>query len=87
MELRKGELVLYDTQSTDTLQVLRKHEDAVLAVSAHDRYPLLASGSMMEDRRVYFWAPRNYELPKAKNTKKNNGSSIVAASDAKASPS
>ena len=58
-----GDLVLYDLQTTETLQVLKKHEDAVLAVSAHDRYPLLASGSMTDDRRVYFWAPEGYTLP------------------------
>ena len=58
-----GELVVYDLQSAETLQVLSKHEDAVLAVSAHDRYPLLASGSMTADRKVYFWAPKGYELP------------------------
>jgi WD40 repeat protein len=58
-----GELVLYDLQTSETMQVLKKHEDAVLAVSSHDRYPLLASGSMTNDRRGYFWAPENYELP------------------------
>lgn len=63
-----GELVLYDLQSTETMQVLAGHEDAVLAVSAHDRYPLLASGSMTADRRVYFWAPEGYELPAESTT-------------------
>ena len=58
-----GDLVLYDLQSAETRQVLKRHRDAVLAVSAHDRYPLLASGSMAADRRVHFWAPSGYELP------------------------
>jgi hypothetical protein len=44
------------------------HDDAVLAVSAHDRYPLLASGAMTADRKVLFWGPddSNYTIPKRK---------------------
>lgn len=45
------------------------HEDAVLAVSAHDRYPLLASGAMTADRKVLFWGPddTSYTIPKTKH--------------------
>jgi hypothetical protein len=45
------------------------HDDAVLAVSAHDRYPLLASGAMTADRKVLFWGPddSSYTIPKTKH--------------------
>eukprot|EP00522_Entomoneis_paludosa_P015092 CAMPEP_0172461080 /NCGR_PEP_ID=MMETSP1065-20121228/39363_1 /TAXON_ID=265537 /ORGANISM="Amphiprora paludosa, Strain CCMP125" /LENGTH=477 /DNA_ID=CAMNT_0013216291 /DNA_START=165 /DNA_END=1598 /DNA_ORIENTATION=+ len=57
-----GKVILYDLQSQDVLQVLEAHEDAVLAVSAHDKLPLLASGAMMNDRRVHFWAPKDFSF-------------------------
>lgn len=57
-----GKIVIYDLQSQNVKQVLGTHEDAVLAVSAHDKLPLLASGAMTNDRRVSFWAPKNLEL-------------------------
>jgi hypothetical protein len=40
-----------------------------LAVSAHDRYPLLASGAMTADRKVIFWGPDDpsYTIPKTKH--------------------
>jgi len=57
-----GKVILYDLQSQDVLQVLEEHDDAVLAVSAHDKLPLLASGAMMNDRRVNFWAPKSFQF-------------------------
>jgi COMPASS component SWD3 len=63
-----GQVVVYDLQSGATQQVLEGHSDAVLAVAAHDRYPLLASGSMSADRRVHFWSPADYELPSSEPT-------------------
>lgn len=84
-----GELVIYDLQSAQTLQVLSSaHQDAVLAVSAHDTYPLLASGSMTADRKVYFWAPKGYRLPETmtKTSDDNNdtsGSTTVTAASKK----
>ena len=57
-----GKVVIYDLQTENVLQVLDGHEDAVLAVSAHDKLPLLASGAMMNDRKVQFWAPRSFKF-------------------------
>ena len=51
-----GQVVLYDLQSRQCQQVLEGHADAVLAVSAHDKLPMICSGGMTEDRRVLFWA-------------------------------
>jgi COMPASS component SWD3 len=51
-----GQVVLFDLQTRRVQQVLHGHEDAVLAVSAHDRLPLICSGAMTEDRRVLLWA-------------------------------
>lgn len=53
-----GHPVLYDLQSRCVLQTLRGHSDVVLAVSAHDKLPLLCSGGMTADRKVLFWMPR-----------------------------
>jgi COMPASS component SWD3 len=54
-----GQPVLYDLQSRRVLQTLRGHSDVVLAVSAHDKLPLLCSGGMTADRKVLFWMPRD----------------------------
>jgi len=51
-----GDVVLFDLQTAEVKQVLRGHEDAVLAVAAHDKMPLLATGAMTTDRRVEFWS-------------------------------
>lgn len=51
-----GKICLYDLQSRQIQQVLECHEGPVLAVAAHDKLPLLASGGMTADRRVEFWA-------------------------------
>ena len=50
-----GSVVIYDLQSRKVRHVLKGHQDAVLAVSAHDKRPLVASGGMMADRKVEFW--------------------------------
>lgn len=56
-----GNVVLYDLQTKKVQQVLEKaHEDAVLAVSAHDKLPLLCTGGMTNDRRVLFWGTKEY---------------------------
>jgi COMPASS component SWD3 len=55
-----GSIILYDLQSCQVQQVLEGHQDAVLAVSAHDTWPLLCSGGMTADRRVEFWARQDY---------------------------
>ena len=52
-----GDVVIFDLQTAQVKQVLRGHEDAVLAVSAHDKLPLIATGAMTTDRRVEFWSP------------------------------
>jgi WD40 repeat protein len=54
-----GRPVLYDLQSRQVLQTLRGHTDVVLAVSAHDKLPLLCTGGMTSDRKVYFWMRRD----------------------------
>ena len=51
-----GDVVLFDLQTAEVLQVLHGHEDAVLAVAAHDQLPLIATGAMTTDRRVEFWS-------------------------------
>lgn len=50
-----GKVVIYDLQTREVDTVLEGHSDAVLAVSAHDHLPLIASGGMTEDRKVEFW--------------------------------
>jgi WD40 repeat protein len=55
-----GDVVLYDLQSCKVQQVLHGHEDAVLAVSAHDTYPMICSGAMTNDRKVEFWARKDF---------------------------
>lgn len=53
-----GHVVLYDVHTCKVHQVLDKvHKDVVLAVDAHDKMELLASGGMTKDRTVRFWAP------------------------------
>jgi len=55
-----GKIYIYDLQSRKVRQVLEGgHEDgeAVLAVAAHSKKELLASGGMSNDRTVRFWAP------------------------------
>jgi hypothetical protein len=32
----------------------------VLAVSAHDTYPMICSGAMTNDRKVEFWARKDF---------------------------
>lgn len=53
-----GDVVIFNLQTGTIQQVLRGHEDAVLAVSAHDRLPILATGAMTADRKVEFWSQR-----------------------------
>ena len=51
---------MYDINSRKIHQVLDGvHTDAVLAVDAHDRKELIASGGMTKDKTVQFWAPEN----------------------------
>jgi COMPASS component SWD3 len=55
-----GHVVVYDIQSRQVLQELPKvHQDAVLAVDAHDSLELIASGGMSLDCTVRFWAPQD----------------------------
>jgi WD40 repeat protein len=51
-----GSVIIYDLQRRNVRHVLKAHKDAVLAVSAHDRLPLISSGGMMADRKVEFWS-------------------------------
>ena len=61
-----GHIVLYDIQSREVHQELPKvHQDAVLAVDAHDSLELIASGGMSLDCTVRFWAPTD-ELKRLK---------------------
>ena len=54
-----GRIVLYDINSRKVHQVLEGgHTDAVLAVDAHDKKELIASGGMTKDKTVQFWAPK-----------------------------
>ena len=52
-----GNILLYHLQTRQVRQVLKGHEDAVLAVAAHDKKEILASGGMTIDRTVRFWVP------------------------------
>merc|ERR1712071_160943 len=52
-----GQIFLYNLQSRQVQQVLKGHTDAVLAVAAHDRKEILASGGMTNDKTVRFWIP------------------------------
>jgi len=54
-----GKIILYDINSRQVHQVLEGHNDAVLAVDAHDKMELIASGGMTQDKTVHFWAPQN----------------------------
>ena len=54
-----GKILLYDINSRKVHQVLEGHTDAVLAVDAHDKKELIASGGMTQDKTVQFWAPQN----------------------------
>lgn len=54
-----GKIILYDINSRKVHQVLEGHTDAVLAVDAHDKQELIASGGMTHDKTVQFWAPDN----------------------------
>ena len=55
-----GKILMYDINSRKIHQVLDGvHTDAVLAVDAHDRKELIASGGMTKDKTVQFWAPEN----------------------------
>jgi COMPASS component SWD3 len=51
-----GQCLLFDLQTGRVRQVLEAHEDAVLAVSAHDASPFLCTGGMTNDRKVEFWS-------------------------------
>jgi len=59
-----GHVLLYDIQSRKVHQVLGEgvHTDAVLAVDAHDKHELIASGGMTKDKTVQFWAPQSSPL-------------------------
>ena len=52
-----GQVVLYDVNSRETVQVLEGHSDAVLAVAAHDSQEIIATGGMTKDKTVQFWMP------------------------------
>ena len=52
-----GEAIIFDLQSRQVAQVLKGHADSVLAVSAHDKKPFIATGGMANDRKVEFWGP------------------------------
>jgi len=52
-----GKIFLYDLQSRHVSQVLTGHSDAVLAVAAHDKKEVIASGGMSNDKTVRFWVP------------------------------
>jgi WD40 repeat protein len=54
-----GRPVVYDLQSRQVIDTLRGHSDVVLAVSAHDKLPLLCTGGMTADRKVHFWMRRD----------------------------
>jgi COMPASS component SWD3 len=69
-----GSVVIYDLQSKNVRQILKGHKDSVLAVSAHDKRPLLASGGMMADRKVEFWSLR-------KTAQRSNGDGDVTMDD------
>ena len=53
-----GNVYLYDLQTRVVKQVLENaHSDACLAVAAHDKLELLATGGMSNDKTVRFWIP------------------------------
>jgi COMPASS component SWD3 len=57
-----GQCLLFDVQTGRVKQVLAEaHEDAVLAVSAHDTLPFLCTGGMTNDRKVEFWSTDGIE--------------------------
>jgi len=56
-----GKVYLYDLQSRMVRQTLEGHQDAVLAVDAHDSLELIGSGGMANDKLVRFWAPPNVD--------------------------
>merc|ERR1719232_1301377 len=56
-----GNAYLYDLQTRKVLQILRGHTDSILAVSAHDKKEVLATGGMPSDRTVRFWVPLNLQ--------------------------
>jgi COMPASS component SWD3 len=57
-------MYIYDLQTRDLLQTCEGvHTDAVLAVAAHDKRELLASGGMTLDKTVRFWAPASTSTP------------------------
>ena len=62
-----GKILLYDINSRKIHQVLGEgvHTDAILAVDAHDKQELLASGGMTKDKTVQFWAPENSDMAAA----------------------
>jgi COMPASS component SWD3 len=50
-----GSVMLWDVQTEATLQILRRHTDAVLAIASHPKKPILASGAL--DKTIYIWHP------------------------------
>ena len=52
-----GKVYMYDLQSRLITQTLEGHQDAVLAVDAHDSLELIGSGGMSNDKFIRFWAP------------------------------
>jgi len=54
-----GKVYLYDLQRRLVKQTLAGHDDAVLAVDAHDSLELIASGGMTKDKTVRFWTTTN----------------------------
>lgn len=66
-----GDVVIYDLQTCQVQQVLKGHLDAVLAVSAHDKLSLIATGAMTTDRRVEFWSADNELFSSSPSAKKS----------------
>ena len=57
-----GKVYLYDLQSRLIRQTLQGgHNDAVLAVDAHDSLELIGSGGMTKDKCVRFWSTSRAE--------------------------
>lgn len=54
-----GKLYIYDLQRRSIRQILEGHSDTVLAVSSHEKLPLIASGGMSKDKSIRFWYETN----------------------------
>jgi COMPASS component SWD3 len=56
-----GMVYLYDLQSRLIRQTLKGHNDAVLAVDAHQSLEFIGSGGMTKDKCVRFWSTSTVE--------------------------